>query len=231
MNGMMTSNDHLRFERKFVADDLGRRQVERIVRLHPSAFREIFHARQINNIYFDTLSRRHYWDSVEGAPARLKVRIRWYGETFEDVSSPVLELKHKCGLMVWKESCPMRGFCLSSGSDLRQLREIVRNAVLESGLRDDVISMIPVLLNRYRRTYYLSSDKGYRITIDDCLCSYRLRPRRNSFLDKTIDDRHVILELKYGCKWWDNADRIARRFPFRVSRWSKYVNGLTPHRV
>jgi SPX domain protein involved in polyphosphate accumulation len=220
--------DQLRYERKFVSDDLCRRDVEHIIRLHPSLFHEIYHARRVNNIYFDTICRSLYRDSVDGAPSRVKVRIRWYGETFGNVASPTLEFKRKCGLMVWKESFKLEDFSVDRGTDLRLLHDILRHASLESQLHDSVLSMMPVLLNRYERRYYLSADKEYRVTVDDALCSYRLRPRLNTFLDKTADHRHVIVELKYGCEVSQGADRIAQRLPFRVTRWSKYVNGLTP---
>jgi hypothetical protein len=36
----------------------------------------------------------------------------------------------------------------------------------------------------------------------------------------------VIIELKYGLGHEDEASRIATRFPFRVTRSSKYVIGV-----
>jgi hypothetical protein len=224
------SDERLRFERKFLPDNFDRLEVEHIVRHHPAEFRAIFLPRQVNNIYLDTIQRRNYWDSVDGAATRVKTRIRWYGETFGPIDSPVLEFKHKAGLMVWKDSYPLSNFSLDQGVDLRTLTGVFC-ASLEPGPRDVVRSLIPVLLNRYQRSYFLSGDKEYRITVDDRLHSFRLRPRRNTFLNKSMDDRRVIVELKYDLSSSDGADNVSRELPFRVTRWSKYVSGLTPNRI
>ena len=43
-----------RFERKFVIPRISKFQVEKFIKTHPGVFSEIFHERQVNNIYFDT---------------------------------------------------------------------------------------------------------------------------------------------------------------------------------
>jgi hypothetical protein len=201
-------------------------EVERCVLRHPALFREIFRERSVNNIYFDTLQRSHFWDSVFGAAERLKVRIRWYGELFGLIAGPMLELKQKYGLVGRKESYPLQAFVLQPGTDLAVLRDVIRQTVLPDAHTEELLSLSPVLLNRYRRKYFLSADSRFRITIDDDLQCFRLSPRKNTFLDKCVDRRHVIVELKYDHDCGDAADRITSRFPFRMTRWSKYVNGL-----
>jgi hypothetical protein len=120
----------------------------------------------------------------------------------------------------------MQPFALQPGTDLVMLRDVIHQAALADPRSEELLTLSPVLLNRYRRKYFLSADSRFRITIDDDLHFFRLVPRRNTFLDKSVDRRHVIVELKYDHDCGDSADRITSRFPFRMTRWSKYVNGL-----
>ena len=218
-----------RYERKFVFDGWSRSKIIRKLMVHPALFREIYHERFVNNIYFDTIDRRYFWESVEGSTQRVKVRIRWYGEAFGTVGSAVLEFKLKDGLAVRKESFPISEFSVGMGMSLAYLKCLLRSAPMDESRRRQVLGLTPVLLNRYRRRYYLSADAIYRITIDDGLESYRLKPMNNVFLDRNVDQQHAILELKYSTDQSELADRVAGMFPVRVTRWSKYVNGLAPY--
>ena len=83
----------------------------------------------------------------------------------------------------------------------------------------------PTLLNRYKRTYYLSYDKKFRVTVDSEMEFYSINPIREFF--KTFsDERKTIVELKYDQEHFDNAKNITQSFPFRVTKNSKYVVGI-----
>ena len=84
-----------RYERKYVVSGLSTADLERCIKTNPGLFTEIYQQRSINNIYLDSADLQHYFDNVNGAPARGKVRIRWYGKLFGEVTRPVLELKLK----------------------------------------------------------------------------------------------------------------------------------------
>ena len=216
----------IRYERKFAVADTNRAEVERLIKSHPAIFREIYHRRSINNIYFDTLDGRHLRDSIEGATYRLKVRIRWYGELFCQIAKPVLEFKWKHGLMVSKDSFPLDPFELARGMSFDRVVSLLRTSDVPDTFREEILRVRPVVVNRYVRKYFLSSDKRFRVTIDDGLCYYRVQRFANAFLDHTADVRHVIVEMKYSRADDVDADRVSRRFPFRVSRWSKFVAGM-----
>jgi hypothetical protein len=86
--------------------------------------------------------------------------------------------------------------------------------------------MSPVLLNRYRRRYFVSHDGRYRLTVDSELGYQAVARRLNRFPTWVGSDGRVIVELKFGLGDADGASRIASRFPFRVTRSSKYVLGV-----
>ena len=84
-----------RYERKFVSDNLCYEQVEDAILENNFLFSEIYHKRQINNIYFDDIQFNAYHQNIEGLSQRKKYRLRWYGETFGEVKKPILEAKIK----------------------------------------------------------------------------------------------------------------------------------------
>ena len=97
---------------------------------------------------------------------------------------------------------------------------------LQDSLRIDLKSIKPSLLNRYSRNYYQSSNKRYRITIDSDQSYYKINQLDNFFLNKIRDKDTVILELKYNQESDFSANDITSKFPFRVTKSSKYVNGV-----
>jgi|TARA_B110000027_G_scaffold120874_1_gene134625 hypothetical protein len=219
----MVTSDY-RYERKFVTSELSKYHVESIVKTHPAIFSEIYQLRNVNNMYFDSFRLVNYSDNVDGSSDRIKIRIRWYGELFGKIKNPVLEIKEKKGMLGRKISIPISPFTLLNNTDIRDIIKSLdhfRDVVLI-----DFKSLIPTLLNRYSRKYYQSYDKNFRITIDDKQEFYSIGTKNNLFLEKYRDDNSVIIELKYDRDFEKRANNITSCFPFRVSKNSKYVNGL-----
>jgi hypothetical protein len=218
-----TDPNGLRYERKFVPERLGIPEVEALIRLHPAGFREIHHARWVNNIYFDTPSFDHYEANVRGVARRVKCRIRWYGELLGPVGRPTLELKRKQGIVGSKQGYPLQPFEQAEGFDARALLE---KSDLPAALRPELAALRPILTNRYLRRYFLSSDGGYRVTLDSELGFWPIGPAAGSFRGLSTGDARVILELKFGIGGEAGGARIASQLPFRVTRSSKYVIGI-----
>ena len=213
-----------RFERKFFISHCSGHEVENMIKQHPSIFSEIFHQRFVNNIYFDSFNLNNYRDNMAGSSKRLKVRIRWYGELFGHIEKPVLEIKLKQGLLGKKIPFPLRALKLDKTNNFLGLVNYIDDS---NGYMKTVMkSLNPTLLNRYSRKYYQSGDGHYRITVDTDQVFYRINNYDNLFLNKMTDDINVILELKYNQEHDTAADRVTNHFPFRVTRSSKYVNGL-----
>ena len=83
-----------------------------------------------------------------------------------------------------------------------------------------------VLLNSYKRKYFVSLNKKYRITIDTDLVFYKIHDRNNTFQDKIYEDKTTILELKYSPEDDARVSEFMQHFPFRLSAGSKYVYGI-----
>ena len=213
-----------RYERKFFISDLSKYEVEGLVRLHPGCFSEIYSKRYVNNIYFDSFSFKNLNDNVEGVSDRIKIRIRWYGNLFGYIQKPKLEIKIKKGLLGMKKVIPITSFFLDENTDFLSIIYSIKN--LSEILQIDLNAVIPTLVNRYSRTYYLSNNKNFRITIDSEQSFYHVKNINNSFLNHHDDKDSVILELKYDKIYDDDVKKITSIFPFRITKSSKYVKGL-----
>lgn len=190
-------------------------------------FRNVFYERQINNLYFDTLAMDNYNDNVIGVQERLKVRIRWYGDTYGRVDNPVLEIKCKDGLLGGKERYPLQSFVLDENTGTNDFYTLFENLPKEAAaIKQCLFSLKCSLLNNYTRSYYLSAGRAFRATIDSNLNYYRFLYSGNSFLHEYQDKLNVVLELKYEEPNDRFADQVTSKFPFLVTKSSKYVYGV-----
>lgn len=218
-----TTEAQLRWERKFVTFELDVREIEAVIRFHPALFHEIYAARYVNNLYLDTPSLDHYQANAAGVARRVKCRIRWYGDLRGPVARPTLELKRKQGLVGTKECHPLQPFALAPGFDAHG---VFAKASLPTPMRLDLANLVPVLLNRYRRRYFLSADGVYRLTLDSELEFHGAGPALDRLSARARGDARRIVELKFPPGSEAGASRIASRFPFRLSRNSKYALGV-----
>lgn len=216
-----------RYERKYHITELNRSNVEWAVRSSPALFRDIYHRRWINSIYLDSWKLTSYHETQVGVSRnRIKYRIRWYGDVLGQVQSPVLELKIKHGDVGRKEAYPLRPFEVGENLSPEYLHDVFRTADLPPQLLDDLLGMSPVLVNRYSRNYFLSSDSKFRITIDSDMQCWDARDGRRRFGSHWVDPVSIVLELKYATEAAADAQQISQHFPFRMTRNSKYCIGV-----
>lgn len=211
-----------RYERKAIINSISSRNIEDVLYVHPYLFSEIFEKRVINNIYFDNEELKNYHDNVEGSFDRLKYRIRWYGDRLKDISKGKFEIKIKKGDLGRKISFKLKRFSLGNNTDLIKL--LKNNKEINDLI--DVNSLVPTLYNSYSRKYFLSLNRNYRITIDSNQI-YRMPIYGLGFgVGKIEDYNQIIFEIKYNQIIHQNAHHVSSFFPFRISKNSKYVNGI-----
>ncbi len=216
-----------RYERKFGLDNLSAFGAEQIILNHQACFKEIYRERYINNIYFDTQNLTFYYDNISGKSQRKKYRIRWYNDLLGNIENPVLEIKIKSGLLGTKKSYPLSSFCLEAGISTE---DVVKRSLLNSQLPDivkqETAVLFPVLINRYKRKYFSDFTKRFRITIDSGLEYFNISGKSLSLLHCFKDFNNTVIELKYQKDYNDFAANISEQFPFRMTKNSKYVNGI-----
>jgi len=222
----MTDLPNYRYERKFIISNTDEKKVEHYIKLHPKMFFEIYHERYVNNIYFDSHELQNYYDNINGVFDRIKARIRWYGNLFGEVKKPVIELKIKKGSLGRKFQRNLNPFTLSNQICRKEIADIFKKSNIPNVIYSKLLSLKPTLLNRYKRKYYLSSDKNYRITTDSAQEFYRIEYGKNSFLNRIFINSDIIFELKYDKNYDNEASGITNHFLFRLTKNSKYINGI-----
>jgi SPX domain protein involved in polyphosphate accumulation len=215
-----------RYERKFLVENLDHHQVIALIKRHPYMFYQPYPPRFINNFYLDTAEMANYYDNVSGAGERRKVRLRWYGKLFGMINKPALEFKIKRGLVGTKRLYPLDGFQLGVGYSSGELRQLGKHSGLPEEIKFVLLTQEIVLLNRYYRHYFATRDNRFRLTVDTQLSFYRVSRFNNQFAHSQQDYRNVIVELKYGKADDMEAQRVSGYFPFRVTKSSKYVQGI-----
>jgi SPX domain protein involved in polyphosphate accumulation len=215
-----------RYERKFLVDQLDEHQTKALIRRHPSHFYEPYPPRYVNNFYLDTPVMDNYYDNIGGSGDRRKVRIRWYGELFGQINKPILEFKIKQGMVGTKRHFAFPDFRLENGYCDELLMEKIKDSPLPPEVKIILQDQEVVLLNRYFRHYYATRDERYRVTLDTDLSYYRIGRLNNTFAHKQIDHRNIVVELKYEIEHDLSAFKVSSFFPFRVTKSSKYVQGI-----
>lgn len=225
-----TPQNTLRYERKFIytyalPEDI----INAEVLSNSFCFREIYHRRTVNNCYFDDQNSSFYHQNVAGDTLRKKYRLRWYGDHFERINSPTLEIKRKNGVVGDKLSFKLNTLDLdlsdTTGEELfMAVQAGVQKEELSQELSLHLNHLSPSLYNSYERRYFLSACQRFRITIDYNMKFYD--PNIGPLIGTGHQLRDVILELKYAVQ--DDADcrNLTQEFRARLSKNSKYVRGL-----
>jgi SPX domain protein involved in polyphosphate accumulation len=219
----------LRFERKFIYSNISLEDlVETEVLSNPFCFKEIFHRRTVNNIYFDDHNLSFYHQNVSGDGLREKYRLRWYNDTFEDIHNPTFEIKKKFGEAGDKYSFKMkrRYFSLNTTSAPEIKREVA-DKIRKMGnlkLAEKINFVDPTLFNSYERRYFLSNCEKFRITLDYNMSFYNPNIKDLMSSKSYIDD--IVLELKYEIPFDTESRGLTQHLNARLSKNSKYVTGI-----
>jgi len=207
----------LRYERKYRAEETTLSEVLQTIKLHPASFRKAFPDRFINSIYLDTYELDYYNDNIAGISDRIKQRIRWYGVDLEQISNPVLEIKLKNNEVGYKRYAELPAF--KPGQNFSYEKYMKQHLWLATN------NIVPTVMIRYMRSYFLSFDKKIRITVDRDLAYYPVDQKLN-FNIQPYTDPNIILELKYPADYYKNHDNFTQALPFRMTRNSKYVQAI-----
>ena len=108
----------------------------------------------------------------------------------------------------------------------REMTSSIISQVLKKNKLNAIKSkiLLPTLYNSYSRRYFISADSNFRITIDqDQIFRSTNHNLSNSYKFKSDA---LIMEIKYHRSQDHLIDGLTQHFPFRVSKNSKYVNGI-----
>jgi hypothetical protein len=125
-----------------------------------------------------------------------------------------------------KKHYKLKPFVSRPGMDLGLFQKLVEGSDMP---RDEILESArykPVLLNHYKRRYFMTPDKRFRLTIDSELTYYFLNSSHFRFMNKEVEPEANIIELKYDSKDDADAKKISSLLPFRMTKNSKYLTGV-----
>ena len=227
---MTKSLEQYRYEVKFVCPPEVRDRFELWLRYVPESFFRSYQDRVVNNVYFDTLGLRDFSENVIGLPARIKTRLRWYGDTAAPTTM-VLEYKVKSGRISSKHSVPLPGLDLAK-TTWRELADLLSTHAEHRFCLVASYFKSPVLRNRYRRQYYVTRGHRVRMTVDADLTYYDAAATPMVVgVGMGLQGTSQVVEFKGTVERAHDLERLLRRIPLRLSRNSKYVVGVDRLRV
>ena len=130
-----------------------------------------------------------------------------------------MEIKIKSNNLIGsKKRYNLRPFILNNNYSLKKFK----NNLIESKVNKEVVEYLSIfnlcLLNSYKRKYYISKDKNFRITIDFSMKYFRIKQFQNNIFPCINDNRNIVLELKYPQNFDNYANKITNNLPFRLTK-------------
>jgi hypothetical protein len=216
----------MRREVKFVARASELDRLLAWLRLHRAGFRRAFPPRWVNNLYFDSYDYSAFSENLVGGSERAKVRYRWYGDSLTP-DSGALEVKVKRNVFGWKLRYAISRSPYRPGVTLNAVVRALRDGLPTEGRLWLEANPMPVLINRYLRRYLVSSDESVRVTVDtdQSVRDQRLRSQPNVSRHSRPADT-LVVEFKFAPHQFDVASAWLQGIPIRVSRHSKYIQGV-----
>ena len=225
----MNKNNNLlkRYERKWVFDSIDHNQLFILLNRSNFSFINQFSDRQVNSIYFDDENHTSIKQNIDGISEKKKYRLRWYGD-FKIITNPTFEIKSKKGFEVSKKNFDLPKM---SNLNLFDYNDIEKIELLINGNFNFKNKLFPILTTHYLRSYFISSNKLVRSTVDRNLKSLLLYKNRNLNIIKEYQD--IILEFKYDLNLDEYVRNNLGNISSRFSKNSKFVNAatITPDRL
>ena len=189
-------------------------------------FKEIYERRKINSIYLDTFDLNDFKDTVDGEKQRSKLRMRWYGQTFNSTIKPTLENKIKINNKNFKIKQNLKNLQILNDLSYNKIKKYLNDSeVQDPNILVKFQRRNPNIFISYDRRYYMF--KNIRITMDSNL-HYRdfyknNKISKNDFIKKK---NFHVLEMKYDDDQFNNVTILTNKFRNRVTKFSKYEYSL-----
>jgi hypothetical protein len=215
-----------RHEVKFAAYELQYATLRHWIKMHPAGFISPYPDRQVNNVYFDTFDYRAYAENLAGVSERSKVRYRWYGDSAVPAAGS-LEVKQKRNHFGWKLRYPVVGSLHRDGDGWSEVRAAIHEQLPMDGRLWLDQNPLPIMINRYQREYFETTDGEIRATIDthqkvfDQRSGAELNVNRQAVAQNTL-----VVEFKFSRDVRPRAVQMLANMPLRIGRHSKYMNAV-----
>lgn len=225
-----------RFEFKYLLDKETAGEIKKDLQhfLIPDPYFEENQGYWIHSLYFDNQSFSCFWEKIDGAFFRKKIRYRIYGK--EKDSDIFLEIKRKKGDIVLKDRMVVNKnqipLLLENSLDhlLKMEKKITDHELLKEyySLKWQRV-LAPVILISYFRQAFLSPYQDLRLTFDRKITCNKVKNfsfGSDNDLEKEILDNAVVFELKFtgSLPYW--LYHLIKKYNLRREPISKYCFGI-----
>jgi len=219
-----------RSEIKFICYQHNYYLLKNWIKLHKYNFFKEYGDRNVNNIYFDTLNFKAFNDNLTGLPSRLKVRYRWYGDLFaeKNKNEGSLEFKFRKNIYGYKKVFKIKNLTLSLNSKWSEIKNKILNALTPEYKILYNRNSEKILINQYKREYFISKNKKLRITLDKNIKIFdqRFTFQKPNFRFKNYTQDYSVMEFKFNKEDKILLNDLDISVPIKASRNSKYINGV-----
>ncbi|MDP7367702.1 MAG: polyphosphate polymerase domain-containing protein [Candidatus Pacebacteria bacterium] len=190
---------------------------------------------EVLSLYYDSPKFYSYWEKIDGAKKRRKIRLRTYRTDGALSSNIFFEIKRKHDSIVLKDRFVLNGndyenlinrgdFFNSDSMNDDNRSHLLEEFHFVKGLR----SISPKILVSYNREPYLCKfNKNVRITFDYAIKAKRgehLLHNENNFID--VSGTKVIMEIKFKGALPFYIENIIKRYNLSRVPYSKYCEGV-----
>ena len=211
-----------RYERKFIIPASFNNLFKNFLFENENQFKKLYSPRIVNSIYYDTHNLKLAFMNLKGDKNRMKIRLRHYGDN--KIDKPSLEIKKRNGNLgnkiIYYEIKFQNNLLRESLNTLLELNKI------NDYLGIEPITYFPNIMISYKRSYFLSDCKKFRLTYDENISYNSVELDSYNKLDFPILGNNNILEIKYEVETDYYKLPIFSKIPITLSRNSKYISGL-----
>ena len=203
-----------RIEKKFVLGKYQDIYLKKI--LINSRFVKQYPDREVSSVYLDSINYDSARDNINGISERKKIRFRWYDKKTNEI---FIEQKNKKNFTVWK-NIEKIDLVSNESEMINQLKDFFLTKIIKNVQNYNYKF---VLKTNYKRSYWISSDKNIRATIDVDINTSSLDNQSTC-----INLTDTVLEFKFLPK----NEFIFRNFfiencnHLRSQKYSKYVRSF-----
>lgn len=189
---------------------------------------------EVISLYYDSPRFYHYWEKIDGAPRRKKIRLRTYRINGRDLSPNIFfEIKRKSGVVILKDRLALNyadyvAFLRDGSADALPAVDKYAESVREEYRFDrGARCLSPKIIVVYSREPYIGKyDKNLRITFDFGIKAKNtddLFDLNGRFTD--VSGANVVMEVKFRGALPFYVERILQEFGLVRVAYSKYCKG------
>jgi len=225
-----------RFEFKYVLDietyEYVKRALRHFLELDPALTQRMDAASpkvnfyEVISLYYDSPRFFYYWEKIDGASRRKKIRMRTYRRNGREFSGDIFfEIKRKIDAVILKDRFILNGAELKTYNP----KDTHSRRVYEELLFEEKVRVLtPKLLVTYSREPYIGKyNKNVRITFD---FGVRAKRTENLFdLDggfTSVSGTKVIMEVKFKGALPFYIERVLKEYNLSRVPFSKYCLGV-----